>query len=221
MDTQTKRHDLERLRAQAEQLEAQIVKEEAQAGWRPSGYYTAYYATAGFLLGIFGAMASLLFNVIGAPIAGKTPLQLIRIYLTFPLGEKALQLSDAGQTGYAVSDGVILAIGCCLYLATGMLLGIPVYLALTRFAAKGGLLARFAVASAVSLAIWGFNFYAILSWLQPLLVGGVPGNWITNPEYLPWWVAAATHLVFGWTIALLYPWGQYTPYKRASATKTA
>ena len=98
---------------------------------------------------------------------------------------------------------VILAIGCCLYLATGMLLGIPVYLALTRFAAKGGLIARLAVASVVSLAIWGFNFYAVLSWLQPLLIGGDPGNWITNPSYLPWWVAAATHLVFGWTIALL------------------
>ena len=60
--------------------------EEAAAGWQPSGYYTAYYATAGFLLGSFGAMASLLFNVIGAPIAGKSPLELIRIYLTFPLG---------------------------------------------------------------------------------------------------------------------------------------
>ena len=43
-----------------------------------------------------------------------------------------------------MGDGVILAIGCCLYLATGMLLGIPVYLALTRFAAKGGLIIRLA-----------------------------------------------------------------------------
>lgn len=75
-------------------------------------------------------MASLLFNVIGAPIAGKTPLELIRVYLTFPLGEKALELSNSGQGGYAVGDGMILAIGCCLYLATGMLLGIPVYLCL-------------------------------------------------------------------------------------------
>ena len=106
---------------------------------------------------------------------------------------------------------MILAIGCCLYLGTGMLLGIPVYLALTRFAAKGGLFVRLAVASVVSLAIWGFNFYAVLSWLQPLLIGGDPGNWITNPRYLPWWVAAATHLVFGWTIALLYPLGEFTP----------
>jgi len=92
---------------------------------------------------------------------------------------------------------------------------------LTRFAAKRGLFIRLAVASVVSLAIWGFNFYAVLSWLQPLLIGGDPGNWITNPNYLPWWVAAATHLVFGWTIALLYPLGVYTPYRRARDLKVA
>jgi len=27
-------------------------------------------------------------------------------------------------------------------------------------------------------------------------------------------VAAATHLVFGWTVALLYPLGEYRPYHR-------
>jgi len=221
MDVHTKKMELERLRAQIKQLEAEISAGEAENGWRASGYYTAYYATAGFLLGIFGAMTSLLFNVIGAPIAGKTPLELIRIYLTFPLGGKALELSSNTASGYAVGDGVILAFGCCLYLATGMLLGIPLYLALTWFAAKGGLITRLAVASVVSLAIWGFNFYAILSWLQPLLIGGDPGNWITNSNYLPWWVAAATHLVFGWTIALLYPLGQYTPYRRVSDLKAA
>jgi len=221
MDAHTRRQELERIRAQIRQLEAEITSEEADRGWHASGYYTAYYATAGFLLGIFGAIASLLFNVIGAPIAGKTPLELIRVYLTFPLGERALQLTGSGQAGYAVGDGVILAFGCCLYLATGMLLGIPVYLVLTRFAAKRGLFIRLAVASVVSLAIWGFNFYAVLSWLQPLLIGGDPGNWITNPNYLPWWVAAATHLVFGWTIALLYPLGVYTPYRRARDLKVA
>ena len=221
MDLDTKQKDLERLRAQVQELEAEIVKEKAEKGWRASGYYTAYYATAGFVLGIFGAMASLLFNVICAPIAGKTPLELIRVYLTFPLGEKALELSGAVHRVYAVGDGVILAIGCCLYLATGMLLGIPVYLALTRFAGKGGVVARLGVATVVSMAIWAFNFYAVLSWLQPLLVGGDPGNWITNPKFLPWWVAAATHLVFGWTIAILYSWGDYTPYRPTKDVRTA
>ena len=112
-----------------------------------------------------------------------------------------------------MGDGVILAIGCCLYLGTGMLLGIPVYLALTRFAAKGGLIVRLAGGERRFAGDLGRSTSTrILSWLQPLLIGGDPGNWITNPSYLPWWVAAATHLVFGWTIALLYPLGLYTPY---------
>ena len=217
MDLQTKRTELERLRAEARRLEEEIDREEALAGWQPSEYYAAYYATAGFLLGTFGAMASLLFNVIGAPIAGKSPLELIRVYLTFPLGGQALELSGSGPGVYAVGDGVILAIGCCLYMGTGMLLGIPVYMALARFAPKGGLVRRLLVATVVSLAIWAVNFYGILSWLQPMIIGGDPGNWITNPKYLPWWVAAATHLVFGWTIALLYPLGEFTPYRKAIA----
>ncbi len=138
MEAQSKRQEIERLRARISQLEAEIAADEAEQGWHASGYYTAYYATAGFMLGIFGAMASLLFNVIWHPVAGKTPLELIRVYLTFPLGEKALQLTGSGQSGYAVGDGVILAIGCCLYLATGMLLGIPVYLALDPVRGQGG-----------------------------------------------------------------------------------
>ena len=217
MDLQTKRSELERLRAEVRRLEQEIDREQAQAGWQASGYYTAYYATAGFLLGSIGAMASLLFNILGALVAGKSPLELIRIYLTFPLGAQALELTGTEPGVHALGNGLILAIGCCLYLGTGMLLGIPVYMALARFAPRGGLFRRLLVAAIVSLAIWAINFYGILTWLQPMLIGGDPGNWITNPSYLPWWVAAATHLVFGWTIALLYPLGEYTPYRKAMA----
>jgi hypothetical protein len=220
MDLQAKLEELESLKARVERLETELTTAAAKPGWRATEYYAAYYATAGFLLGSFGAMASLLFNVVGALAVGKNPVELIRVYLTFPLGERALQLTE-GSRLYAVNDGVILAFGCCLYLGTGMLLGIPVYMALARFADQGGLLKRLIVASAVSLAIWLINFYGILSWLQPLLIGGDPGNWITNPAYLPWWVAAATHLVFGWTIAVLYPWGVYRPYKRPTEVGTS
>jgi hypothetical protein len=219
MDLQAKLQEREALKAKLEEIEAELVGPEAKPDWQATGYYSAYYATSGFLLGIFGAMASLLFNILGATIAGKSPLELIRVYLTFPLGEKALELAQ-GQNVYALNDGVILAFGACLYLATGMLLGIPVYLALTRFASSGGLVNRLIVAGIVSLAIWAMNFYAILSWLQPLVIGGEPGNWITNPAYLPWWVAAATHLVFGWVIALLYPFGLYTPYRRPTEIRS-
>jgi hypothetical protein len=213
MEVESRLQELEALKAQVERLENEVAMARFGPGWRATSYYGAYYATAGFVLGSLGAIVSLLFNMVGAPIAGKSPLELIRVYLTFPLGENALRLTE-GQHAYAINDRVILAFGCCLYLFTGMLLGVPVNMALARFAGDGGVVKRLLVASVVSLLIWGIMFYGILSWLQPLLVEGDPGNWITNQAYLPWWVAAATHLVFGWTIALLYPLGEYRPYHR-------
>ena len=62
--------------------------------------------------------------------------------------------------------------------------------------------------SLLALGVWLVNFYGILSWLQPLLFGG---RWIV--EQIPWWVAALTHLVFGWTMLIVYPLGRYTPYR--------
>jgi hypothetical protein len=212
-DLETKLQELESLRTHVERLEAEIADVRSGATWRASGYYGTYYAAAGFLLGSIAAIVSLAVNMLAAPLAGKSPLELIRVYLTFPLGGRALELLQ-GSNAYAVNDRVILAFGCCLYLGTGMMLGIPVTLAISRLAKDGGLVKRLVVAGAVSLLIWAVMFYGILSWLQPLLVEGDPGNWITNPAYLPWWVAAATHLVFGLTIALLYPLGEYRPYRR-------
>jgi hypothetical protein len=212
VDVDEKVLELERLKNRMAVLQDEI---RATTGppprWHAQGYYTAYYATTGFLLGIFGAAASLLVNVIGAPIAGKHPLELIRIYLTFPLGESALRLTEQPGAHYVLGDGVVLAVGCCLYLFTGMLLGIPFYLLLTRFAAKYSFAGRLAFATVISTALWLINFYGILSWLQPLLFGG---HWITDPRLLPPWVAWATHLVFGWTLVVLYPLGEYIPYRR-------
>ncbi len=72
--------------------QSEISSEEGPV-WEPKGFYGTYHATAGFMLGFFGAVISLIVNVIGAPIAGKHPLELIRIYLTFPLGEKVLGIT--------------------------------------------------------------------------------------------------------------------------------
>lgn len=213
MTSETQRQ-IEELREQARLLEAQLDA-EARGPWQPSGFYGAYYATTGFLLGIFGAMASLLANVIGAPVAGRSPLELIRVYLTFPLGEKALTLAGGGQSAYAVPDGLIIAFGCCLYLATGMILGVPFHVLLSRFAGTATVGRRLLLATGMALALWLINFYGILSWLQPLLCGG---RWITDPAILPWWVAALTHLIYGWTMALVSPLGQFTPYRSPAET---
>lgn len=207
MDTSEKQSELAELKQRVADLETQIAAETEHEPFRPAGYYTAYYATTGFMLGIFGAMASLLFNVVGSVLTDKHPLELIRTYLTFPLGDQAFDLPPE-------QNGLMLAIGCCLYLGTGMLLGIPLYLALTRWGGGKSFGTKFVIATVVSLLIWVINFYGILSWLQPAVIDMSTENLIINR--VPPWVAAATHLVFGWTMALVYPLGDYVPYQRVT-----
>ncbi|MCA9230260.1 MAG: hypothetical protein KDA57_06390 [Planctomycetales bacterium] len=207
MDTNNKETELAELRRRVSDLEAQIARETEYKPFRPTGYYTAYYATTGFMLGIFGAMASLLFNVVGSVLTGKHPLELIRVYLTFPLGDQVFSFPPE-------QDGLMLAIGCCLYIGTGMVLGIPLYLALTRWGAGKSLFAKLVIATVVSLLIWVINFYGILSWLQPAVVDMSEENYIVN--LVPPWVAAATHLVFGWTMALVYPLGDFVPHQQGT-----
>lgn len=209
---QAKKQTLAQLRAQAAQLEAEIRAAESAAGaakWPPEGFYLAYYANSGFMLGGIAAVTSLVLNIVGAPLAGKDPLELIRVYLTFPLGARALELGPE-------RGSLILLLGCCLYVATGVVLGVPFFVALAKLSGEG-LKKRLMVATALSLVLWVINYYAILSWLQPALFGG---NWITDPNILPPWVAAGTHLVFGWTLALLYPLGKFVPYRSPAPSRS-
>jgi len=64
----------------------------------------------------------------------------------------------------------------------------------------------------VSILIWVVMYYGVLAWLQPAVVDMKPENWIIRR--VPPWVALLTHLVFGWTIAVLYPLGDFTAYRR-------
>jgi len=210
MSANNKESELIELRKRVSDLESQIARDTEYKPFRPSGYYTAYYATTGFMLGIFGAMSSLLFNVVGSVLTGRAPLELIRIYLTFPLGDRVFELPPE-------QDGLMLAIGCCLYLGTGMLLGVPLYLALTRWGGGKSLFVKLIIATIVSLAIWLINFYGILTWLQPAVIDMSEENLIVNR--IPPWVAASTHLVFGWTMALVYPLGEYMPQERVTEQK--
>ena len=195
MSQEAKLQELAELRARVEQLEAEVraPAPAEQPEWPPREFYTAYFVLAGFTLGGIAAMTSLLFNIIGSLIAGKHPLHLIQIYLTFPLGEPALKMES----------GLALAVGCCLYLLTGMVFGVPFHLVLSRWFDKSDLARRFIITTAMALALWLIN-NGILAWLQPLLCGG---DWIVKD--IPWWVAASTHLVFGWTMLLLQPLGRF------------
>lgn len=197
MDHDQKIAELRHLRAKVASLEVELAEESAQQlGWPPENYYTVYHILAGMVLGLIGAASSLIFNIVGSAMVGNHPLQLIRIYLTFPLGEKALEQDS----------GFALAAGCCLYLATGMIGGIPFHLVLSRYFAKSATSTRFAVTTVLSLGVWVFNYYGVLAWLQPALIGG---NWIV--EQIPILIAILTHLVFGWTLLLVDQWGQFVP----------
>lgn len=206
MTPEDKQQRLGELRDEIARLEAELSADRP-AVWqpKPNEFYGMYHATAGIVLGMVGAIASLLFNVLGSLAVGQHPLRLIQVYLTFPLGERALAPE--------FSTGIALAIGCCLYIGTGMVLGVLFQMAIAKFIPNANLVNRLLFATLLGLVLWGVNFYLILDWLQPLLFGG---NWIVDPTVLPPWVGAATHLVFAWTMALLYPWGKQDQYRRPS-----
>jgi hypothetical protein len=209
---QDKQKTLDSLKAQVKSLEAELAASDIPRDWKPQSFYSMYYVTVGFVLGGFAAMVSLLFNVIGSTVAGKYPLEIIRVYLTFPLGEKALPLgSQTGASPFVIDDGLILALGCCLYIGTGMVLGSLFHAVIARFAEDKSMAVKLIWGTALGTVVWFVNYYLILSWLQPSMFGG---NWITDGKYLPWWVALATHIVFGWSMALMEPFGAYVPYKR-------
>jgi hypothetical protein len=178
------------------------------ASFQDPHYEPGRYAAAGLMLGALAGCTSLVANVVGSvlwpAISGESqhPLRLIQIYLTFPFGETALRL-DGGLTMF---------LGCTLYLCTGMLYGMLFELVISSCLPRANLRQRLAICSALALSVWVINFYAILSWIQPLLFGG---RWIT--DLVPWWVAAGTHLVFGWTMAAIYPLGHP---KRFATEKT-
>ena len=199
---QQKIAEAERLRAELTALEAELEGRQ-QAGWPPGDYYATYHLLAGMVLGFIASMTSLIFNIVGSAMFGKHPLELIRIYLTFPLGERALE----------IDSGFVLAAGCCLYLGTGMIGGIPFHMILTRFYPKASTGVRLGVATVLGLGVWIINYYCLLSWLQPLLVGG---SWIV--DMVPPVVAAATHVVFGWTILATEQWGRFEPPAVAEET---
>ena len=197
-EREAKRHELAQLRERVGQLEDELRRDQP-VHWQASQFYTGYYATAGFVLGMFGAVTSLLFNVVGSALIEQHPLRLIQIYLTFPLGERALELDG----------GLALTIGCCLYIATGMLLGVAFHILLCLSTKDSSILYRLGIATLLAGAMWFVHFYMILAWLQPTLLGG---NWII--EMIDWWVGLITHLIYGWTMAIVFPLGLYVPYRR-------
>ncbi len=200
-DTGDKINEIDELKQRIVRLESELQGEGVEKRWTPPQFYFAYELMGGMTLGLIAAGSSLLFNIIGASMTGRHPLELIRTYLTFPMGEKALTL----ESDFALAAGV------CLYLLTGMIGGIPIHLILSRYFGKHSFGARFMVATILGIGVWLVNFYGIISWLQPKLIGG---NWIL--ENIPKWVAIATHLIFAWTMVIVGRLGQFVPIEKES-----
>jgi hypothetical protein len=198
MDPETRRRLINEHLEAIRHLEATPVAGE-HAVWPSKGYYLLWHVVIGMTLGAVGAVVSLGANMIGAPLFGEHPLQLIRVYLTFPMGEAAL----------TAEAGPVLFIGCMLYLATGALFGVTIHLGTSRFFRDASRGRTFAIATALGLGLWIFNYYMVLSWLQPMLLGG---NWILR--MVPIGVAALTHLCFAWTVVAGEFWGRFEPYGR-------
>jgi hypothetical protein len=162
--------------------------------WPETGYRVRSFAKSGALMGGIAGCTSLLANIMGSvlwpAVSGQEqhPLRIIQVYLTFPLGESALQLNS----------GLILALGCLLYLVTGVIYGMLFEIVLSYLLPHATLYARLVGCTILALGLWLINFYGLLLWVQPLFAGG---RWII--ELIPWWVAAVTHLIYGWTIAVL------------------
>ena len=154
MNFAAKHQEFEQLRQKVENLERGLGELSAEQTWPPKSPSWAKQVTSGLLLGLLGAAAALLLNVVLAPLAGKHPLELIRVYLTIPMGAEALSVADAAQHVPTVGDGMILAFGCCLYFGTGILIGVPFQFALTRLVPNGAVRNRLAVATVLSLLIW-------------------------------------------------------------------
>ncbi len=183
-----------------------VVAKEEEA-WPPKSFYWWYHITTGSILGGFGAVVSLFFNVIGSVLFDKQPFQLIKVFMTFPMGEPALT-NDSEIT---------LIIGIILYIVTGAFYGIVFEVLMYRYFTNSARTTRIGVAIAIGIGIWLLNFYGILSWLQPMLFGG---SWILNQ--IPFWVAALTHVVFALTMVFIGEWGHFeaTDYKRQAMVRT-
>ena len=183
-----------------EHLQAIRNLEEAAASEQaggPPAFYGIWHVLVGGMIGSIAALISLAMNMLGALAFGVDPMRLVRVYLTFPMGERAL----------VAEDGLVLFIGSGLYILTGASFGIVFHLAMRLLFHDAGYGKRFLLATLFGLGVWIISFYLILSWLQPMLLGD---NWIVR--LVPIWVAAATHLCFAWCLFIGELFGNQTPF---------
>jgi hypothetical protein len=202
-------HDREEILSQIEQHRAALATLESRlraaepvdAPWPPPGFYLTFYVVAGLLLGILGSLTSFLFNVLGSLVVNQDPLRILRVYGTVFLGAKALTTDD-------LNFFMLVAV---VHFSLGAVAGAVFHVLANRLVPDRPAF-QIVLGGLYGLLIWVVNFYCILIWLQPRLVG--------QPyvlELMPVWIAALTHLVYGLTLGVLQPLGRFVPYRPAEA----
>lgn len=200
-DKQALEREIDQHRNAISSLEARIQAMESRPESWPE-FYFVYYCVAGLVLGIIGALTSFFFNVIGSMMVHQDPMQLIRVYGTFFVGEEALTTQDLN----------FLMLVLMSHFSVGAVGGAVYHVVMNKYFGTRSYEWKLMMGAGWGLAIWIGSFYLVISWAQPMMVGQA---FILN--MIPFWVAALTHVVYGVTLGLLEPIGRFTPYRVETA----
>jgi hypothetical protein len=168
--------------------------------WPPAGFYLTFYIVAGTTIGILGSLASFAVNVVGSILVHQDPLRILRVYGTVFLGPRALATED-------LNFFMLVAV---VHFSVGAAAGAVFHVLVNRFV-PGRVGVQIALGALYGILMWVVNFYLVIAWLQPRLVGRA-----YVLELMPVWVAALTHLVYGLTLGVLQPLGRFVPYRPAA-----
>jgi mono/diheme cytochrome c family protein len=170
-------------------------------GWPPAGFYLTFYVVAGTIIGILGSLTSFIFNVVGSLLVNQDPLRFLRVYGTFFLGERALTTDD-------LNFFMLVAV---VHFSVGAAAGAVFHVLVNRFVPDRPSV-QVMLGATYGLLMWIVNFYLVIVWLQPRLVGQA-----YVLELMPVWVAVLTHVVYGVTLGILQPLGRFVAYRPATA----
>jgi cytochrome c oxidase cbb3-type subunit 2 len=177
------------------------LREVPGPSWPPAGFYLTFYVVAGTIIGILGSLTSFIFNVVGSLLVSQDPLRFLRVYGTFFLGARALTTED-------LNFFMLVAV---VHFSVGAAAGAVFHVLVNRFVpGRAGL--QIVLGAAYGLLMWIVNFYLVIVWLQPRLVGEA-----YVIQLMPAWVAALTHVVYGVTLGVLQPLGRFVAYRPAAA----
>lgn len=177
-------------------LEGQLPAPVA-ASWPPVGFYLTFYVVAGMIIGILGSVTSFLFHIVGSLLVHQDPLLFLRVYGTVFLGGEALTTDD-------LSFFMLVAV---VHFSVGASAGAVFQVLIGRYGPTPWR-SQIILGGLYGLLMWVVNFFFIISWLQPMLVGKA-----YMLELMPIWVAALTHVIYGLTLGVLQPIGHFVPYR--------